>query len=250
MSLFNQSRFNARFEWGLKGCQEIAPHSGVVVVVDVLSFSTAVDVALSRGVIILPAYDYDESAQKLALEKNAEMAVRRKDLVDGNQYSLSSLPWMNAESGTRVVLPSLNGARICLKASELCSNVICGCLRNANAVAEKARSMGNVVSIIAAGEKYPDDLNIMRPAFEDLVGAGAILCALNATAPSPEAITAIGAFKACENRLQTLLLDCESGRELVKAGFREDVTIASELNVSRIIPVLIDGEFRDGSQLS
>ena len=39
-----QAEFRERFEWGEAGIRRLAPHAEVVVVVDVLSFATAVDV--------------------------------------------------------------------------------------------------------------------------------------------------------------------------------------------------------------
>jgi hypothetical protein len=41
-------------EWGAKGIEVLGPHAAVLVIVDVLSFSTAVDVAVSRGRYGLP----------------------------------------------------------------------------------------------------------------------------------------------------------------------------------------------------
>jgi 2-phosphosulfolactate phosphatase len=43
-----------RFEWGLAGARVLASVSEVLVVVDVLSFSTAVEVALARGATVVP----------------------------------------------------------------------------------------------------------------------------------------------------------------------------------------------------
>ena len=41
-------------EWGLHGIQALRERAAVLVIVDVLSFSTAVDVALARGASVIP----------------------------------------------------------------------------------------------------------------------------------------------------------------------------------------------------
>ena len=51
MGIFNQQEFDIRLEWGLKGVELLAPISDVVIIVDVLSFSTCVDVGTGMGVI-------------------------------------------------------------------------------------------------------------------------------------------------------------------------------------------------------
>ena len=48
--------------------------------------------------------------------------------------------------------------------------MIAGGLRNAAAVAAAAARAGDVVGVIAAGERWPD--GSLRPAIEDLLGAG------------------------------------------------------------------------------
>jgi 2-phosphosulfolactate phosphatase len=51
---FDQAVFDVRCEWGQQGILQLAPISDVVIIVDVLSFSTCVDIATSRGAIAFP----------------------------------------------------------------------------------------------------------------------------------------------------------------------------------------------------
>ena len=55
---------------------------------------------------------------------------------------------------------------------------------------------------------------------------------------APEAEVAALAFRA----LRPLEL-CASGTELVERGYAEDVRIASEIDVSTVVPVLVEGRF-------
>ena len=51
---FTQSEFDIRLEWGEQGVNLLAPVSDLVIIVDVLSFTTSVEIATSRGAIVYP----------------------------------------------------------------------------------------------------------------------------------------------------------------------------------------------------
>ena len=61
-----QSEFDIRCEWGLHGVELLAPISDVVVIVDVLSFSTCVDIATANGAAVFPYRFNDDSARDYA----------------------------------------------------------------------------------------------------------------------------------------------------------------------------------------
>lgn len=232
MSFFNQSSFDARCEWGMPALDHLAL-SEVVVIVDVLSFSTCVEIATSRGAKIFPYAWKDESAVAYAQEKQAELAGTRNRFP--GRFSLSPSTLTDAPPSLRLVLPSPNGSSLVMRAKETGATVVAGCLRNASGVGTWLQLQEKSVTVIPAGERWPD--GSLRPAMEDLIGAGAILSHLKATL-SPEARLAVAAFAEFRDNLsQTLLQSC-SGRELVDRGFPRDVELAAELNASRSIPVL------------
>jgi 2-phosphosulfolactate phosphatase len=240
-------------EWGAEGLLRLAPPAEVLVIVDVLSFSTTVEAAVSRGAAVVPCRPDRGQAERLAGEKNAALAVGRRQMDARHPYSLSPLSMERLKNGERLVLPSPNGATLSSLAADLCPQVLSGCLRNARAVAARAQQLGASVLVIAAGELWreaADDSGqassgvSLRPAYEDLVGAGAILGNFTAAALSPEASAAVAAFRAAESSLESLLMECVSGRELCEAGFADDVRYAARLNCSRTAPELTDGEYR------
>lgn len=58
---FDQAEFKIRCEWGERGLRQLAPISQAVVIVDVLSFSTCVEIATSCGATVFPYRWKDET---------------------------------------------------------------------------------------------------------------------------------------------------------------------------------------------
>jgi 2-phosphosulfolactate phosphatase len=244
----DQHGFAARMEWGQAGVRLLAPLVDVVVIVDVLSFTTAVSVAVERGAAVFPHRFRDTTAAERAASLGARLAQSRRD---GPGPSLSPASLTALGPGDRLVLPSPNGATCSVLAAEAGATVMAGCLRNASAVARLVRRLGGPVAVIPAGEQWPDGM--LRPGVEDLLGAGAILAALAAGGdthgtflPSPEARLAVAAFERLRPGLASVLRACASGRELVDRGFARDVELAAELDATDLVPVLRDGAFAEG----
>ena len=239
----SQTGFDARFEWGVEGMLRFAPRASVVVIVDVLSFSTCVDVAVARGATVFPYRWRDGSAAAFAREKGAALAVSRGETTAEHPYSLSPVSLEQLPTGTRLVLPSPNGSTLAFLAADSGATVIAGCLRNASAVAAAARSLGQAITVIAAGERWGGDGASLRPAVEDMVGAGAIFAAFRPTTPSPEAIAAIAVYAAAVAALPPFIAACSSGRELIQSGYGADVEIATHHDTSEVVPILRDSAF-------
>jgi 2-phosphosulfolactate phosphatase len=239
-----QLPFTVRFEWGHDGAMAIAPGAELAVVVDVLCFTTCVSVAMDRGAEVLPCRWKDSTAPAFAAEQGAVLAGRR----GGPGVSLSPASLRVAQALDRVVLPSPNGSALAHSLAAAVPLVAAVCLRNARATAEwAARNLppAAVIAVVAAGEKWPD--GGLRPSLEDHLGAGAFLASLpeyRQQGFSAEARWAMNTFLAAEPDLTESLLECSSGRELVFAGYQEDVEIAAELNGSAAVALLGDGAFR------
>jgi len=126
-------------------------------------------------------------------------------------------------------------------AHEAGSTVVAACLRNAEAVAGWAQQQSAPIIVIACGERWPD--GSLRPALEDFLGAGAVLSRLGG-AQSPEARSAAAAWLDAQDRIETVLLDCSSGRELSDKGWRQDVLYAAKVDISTEVPILDNQAFR------
>ncbi len=241
---FDQSAFRVRFDWGPNGLRNLLGGGcTVIVVVDVLSFTTSVDVAVSRGAVVLP-YRWDDGGQAdYAAANNAELASHRRD----EGYSLAPSSLVTIPAGTRLVLPSPNGSALSFAALDGGAAVLAGCLRNASAVGAAAAAWAvagpaDALGVLAAGERWKGATGPMRVAIEDLVGAGAILAAIPGDR-SPEAALAVAAFEAASADLHGFVAASGSGRELIERGSAADVTLATQLDVSDTAPFLQGNAF-------
>ena len=267
--IFDQAEYALRCEWGPRGIEQLAGISHVLIVVDVLSFSTAVDIAVENGAVVFPYGDRDEGLETYARTRLARIAEKVRTQ---SGFSLSPASLRAVPPEYRLVLPSPNGGALCLAGGtvgrRLCSaaRTFTACLRNAGAVAAAARQCGSTFAVVPAGERWPD--GSLRPAIEDWIGAGAVLARLPGT-PSPEAALAIAAFESYRSRCidlsrsthrnrdhsrfgeregaellsGSILEQSISGKELIGRGFAEDVALAAEFDASTTAPVLRDGAF-------
>ncbi len=83
---FDQTDFEIRCEWGERGVAALAFGSDVVIIVDVLSFSTCVDIAVSRAALVFPYRWQEASAAHFVASIGAELAGKRHGATG---YSLS-----------------------------------------------------------------------------------------------------------------------------------------------------------------
>jgi 2-phosphosulfolactate phosphatase len=251
---YGQDGFDVRFDWGPAGALAVAPD--VAVVVDVLSFSTSVTVAVERGMRVFPYPWRDAAAVEFAATHDAVLAVGRLEAAaEGTTPapSLSPAGLLACEPIPRLVLPSPNGSTIAAALSASRATVAIGCLRNRSAAAAwlaPLAAAGRTVAVIAAGERWDSD-DSLRPALEDQLGAGAVLSALvdlGCTSTfSPEARAAVDLFDASRAGLRERIQQCVGGRELTGRGFGLDVEVAAALDASTVVPVLVDGAFAAAS---
>lgn len=287
----DQHGFEVRCDWGLPGLRAIAggeeiPACGarmavppaaalsarsasarpgmVIIVLDVLSFTTCVNIAVERGAVVYP-FRYGPSStadpegnepltvEAFAARHQAEIAGRRSD--PQAKFSLSPSSCLRAHAGLRLVLLSPNGAQLTLaaRAARPDAVVLAGCLRNARAVGRVACRLAAPcspgapsipIAVVPAGERWQDGTT--RFAIEDYLAAGAIIAHLEGRRRSPEAATAAAAFRALADgpgALVDVLQECASGRELRERGFAGDVRLAAELDSSAVVPWLNEGAF-------
>lgn len=206
-SPFDQSAYQVRLDWGIAGLARITP-ADVVIVVDVLRFSSTVTAALDRG----EAFALDEAAHAVSLNGAVVAGA--------------------ADAGAVVLLGCLRNA---------------AAVAAAVLAVQTERGERTSIAVIACGERDPRDAAAPpRVAVEDQLGAGAVIAALGDLGidhSSPDAAVAGEGFRALRGALRHLLSASGSGRELAERGLSGDVAAAAELDASAVVPTLRDGVF-------
>jgi len=246
--MFDQSPFECRVEWGRRGAREAAERGDIVIVVDVLSFSSTVVSALNVGAVIYP-YPPDLDGKRYAESVGAEYILGRAEAARAGKPTLSPVTFNNGHRNNRYVLSSLNGAYCTWIASKVPALLI-GTLLNASAVASAANKIkqvsGAAITVVPSGEMWNDvreNEDRLRPSIEDYLGAGAILSKLEGE-KSPEAQVCIAAFNGTNENISQLIWDCGSGRELRERGYENDVLHCGRLDVTEAVPILVDSHFK------
>jgi len=216
-SPLDQSSYQVRFEWGVAGLARLTP-ADIIVVVDVLRFSSTVTDAVASGGSVA--------------------------LADAGGWSRNGAAVANAAAATAgeptVLLGSLRNA---------------SAVARAVLTIQSQRQQRTSVSVIAAGELT--DAGDLRFAVEDQLGAGSIIAALSDLGldhTSPEAAAACESARGLRRAMRHLLTASGSGKEItegidVTARIEEaglaptSVAAAAELDATDVVPVLRSAVF-------
>lgn len=205
---FDQSAYQVRLEWGVAGLARLAP-SDIVVVVDVLRFSSTVIQSVERDETV----EMDAAAHAVSINGAA--------VVDAAN-----------ESSATVLLGALRNP---------------AAVARAVLAVQQERGSRTSVAVIACGElesRSPDAS--LRFGVEDLLGAGAVIAALSDIGidhSSPDAAVAGEGFRALRGAARHLLTASGSGRELDDLGRRDEVLAAAAVDAASVVPVLRGGRF-------
>jgi 2-phosphosulfolactate phosphatase len=125
-----------------------------------------------------------------------------------------------------VFMSTTNGTRAILAAQDA-ALLFAGALVNASAVATVLADVGMDVTLLCAGTNG-------RVAIEDVIGAGAVLAALNrkarAVPASDAARIALHLYESSKNDLPRALGDGDGGRNVLAAGLAEDIAFCASVD--------------------
>lgn len=223
--------------------REAAARGDIIVIVDVLRFSSCVAAAVERGAAVFPCA-WDGEAAALAARVGGRVAFA----PPGSRAGFALVPtFTEAAAGETIVLRTANGAECTLLAASA-PHVFAGALLNASALAAAVAGLLEAselcVTVVACGERLsaPTDGEAISFAIEDYLGAGAILAALDRDL-SAEARVCAGAFERSRGDLLDLLLDGGSGRQLRGWGLEADTRFAAQIDACTAVPLLRDGRY-------
>ncbi len=179
---------------GPEGVQQALQQKQLIVIVDVLRFSSTVTTAVANGFEIIPA-----STPMRAETLSKETGIPFPSMNGTHPYTLSPLDYLNPKHPETVILVSPNGAA-CTELIKDNQTAFFGCFLNARTVGRVVGSlaarMQKNVAVIAAGEAQEEqfsDLHHRRFAVEDYLGCGSTLCELRVDL-TPEALVCKRAY--------------------------------------------------------
>ena len=219
---------------------------GVVVVIDVLRFTSTVIAALEAGAKeIIPVQDV-ETASKLA-----GSAPRRAKLLAGEKKGepIEGFDLFNSPrefvpervGGATIIMSTSNGSRAVVEASRASRLLICA-INNISAVAREIEELDQV-SILCSGS----DGEI---AIEDLYCGGLLIERLESRIACDDlgdaGLAALMLARSAGCDTEKLLRLSRRGKELVIAGYEKDVIYCSKKDISEAVPELKRGALRLG----
>ncbi len=100
VSFASQDRFDVRCEWGLQGLKNLQTGSDVIIIVDVLSFTTSVDITTANGALVYPFIEKAQSLEEFTQSVGGIAATFQRNKGAGG-YSLapSSLKSIPCDTG-------------------------------------------------------------------------------------------------------------------------------------------------------
>lgn len=224
---------------GEKGCLEAARRRGIAIIVDALRASATITSFFSGGAYEVIVVSEVEDAFLLKEEHPDAVLAGERNFIKVAGFDLGNSPAEAASfplSGRRVIFTSTSGGRRIIEA-EGASSILVGSVINASAVAGVASTLakkGKKDIIIIPACLYTDESFIAE---EDIIASVVILKELGEAITPPfadhlERIEKLG--------IEKLFRETENGKKLASIGFTADIAYSSQLNITRIVPLVVE----------
>lgn len=203
----------------------------VVVVFDVLRATTSMLAALATGVKEIRVFDtLDAAAQAASSFSGPRLLCGERQCLCPPGFDLGNSPaaFTPQHAGQTLFMCTTNGTRA-IVAAQQARMILIGALTNASAMARRLHQLGSDFTLLCAGTNG-------QIAMEDVLGAGAVLQALESSAPpelaSDTARMALRLFQATRADLLAPLRQAQGGQNVIHAGLASDLEFAARLDAT------------------
>jgi len=135
-----------------------------------------------------------------------------------------------ADAGREIFMATTNGTKAITAASSA-ANLFVAALVNAKSAAAAAAATNLPILLLGSGTNE-------QISMEDAIGCGAVCNFLESHGYFPTsdaARIALRLFHSAEDKLPTVLRDCQGGRNIIRAGLEPDIDFAARLNIFDIV---------------
>ncbi len=203
------------------------------VVIDVLRATSTAIVALANGAREVIPVDKMEFATRVSGGQNLLGGERNSKKIEG--FDLGNSPFEYTEDVVKdkaIIQYTTNGSKAVVRA-KFSKNLFIASFLNVDAVVEKLASLGEDVQILCAGSGGMFSL-------EDTVCAGLIINTLSGkvkeTEFSDSARASVILYEKFSDDIAGMLKNSEHGKELLEAGFEQDLDFIARINSYSIVP--------------
>jgi len=206
-----------------------------VVVLDVLRATTTVAAALAAGareIQVFPSVDDVRGA--VPTVRDGLLLCGEERCLRPDTFDLGNSPGeftRDRVAGKTILMSTTNGTRA-IVAARGAARLYAAALVNAEATARHLAQVGMDVTLLCAGTGG-------EVALEDVVGAGAIVAALNRLTQnklmSDASRIASALFEMSEKALAQTLRNTQGGRNVMNAGLDADIDFAARLNALDVV---------------
>lgn len=213
----------------------------VVVVIDVIRFSTSVTVALESGARrVLPAASVEEARRLARTLGRSEVLLcgeQGGDRVEGYDLGNSPREFKHERvAGRTLVYSTTNGTRAVDRVRDA-GRVLVACMRNLGAVAGRVRAQDQPTLLLCAGRAG-------SVALDDAWCAGLLAERIGREGriePDDTARLALAAARSLGLPDRSALERTESGAAVAARGLAEDLEVCAQMDRTGTVPVLEEG---------
>lgn len=233
------------FDWGFNGIKRAVRKGDIIIVVDILRFTSTAVTATANDFTIYPSSSTEETGTLL---KKYNAQVASKDPI--SKYSLSPLSFLE-KSPENVILVSPNGAK-CSRLASNSKHAFVGAFLNMKSIGRHvsalAKKMKKNVTVVGAGEitlghiemigiekKLVNQKNKEYFCLEDMLGSGGIISEMRIK-KTEKALFAEKWFKKTKDNLVDIVSTTVGGRHLIETGRKNEVEFCLFINKYPCVP--------------